>query len=86
MLTQTALPVIVVVRIDGQLTPISSTALLSVLRTLLQQFRDAGVVLCGIEIDHDCASVQLRQYGALLNELRQALPTDLRLSITALPT
>lgn len=85
-LAQTGLPITAVVRIDGQLAPASSAVLLPILTSLQQQFRHAGIVLRGIEIDHDCASARLPQYTILLAELRQKLPPDLRLSITALPT
>ncbi len=85
-LAQTGLPVTAVVRIDGQLAPASSAVLLPILTSLQQQFRNAGIGLRGIEIDHDCASARLPQYAILLAELRQKLPLELRLSITALPT
>ncbi|WP_165371401.1 DUF3142 domain-containing protein [Pseudolysobacter antarcticus] len=86
VLAQTGLPVTAVVRIDGQLAPGSSVVLLPILTALQQQFHDAGIVLRGIEIDYDCASARLPQYAVLLAELRQKLPPELRLSITALPT
>jgi len=85
-LAQTGLPVTAVVRIDGQLALASSAVLLPMLTSLQQQFRDAGIVLRGIEIDHDCASARLQQYTTLLAELREKLPPELRLSITMLPT
>jgi hypothetical protein len=85
-LALTGLPVTAVVRIDGQLASASSAVVLPTLISLQQQFRAAGIVLRGIEIDHDCASARLPQYALLLAELRQKLSPELRLSITALPT
>ena len=38
-----------------------------------------------LEIDYDCPTRQLRGYISLMRSLRQALPTGMRLSLTALP-
>jgi hypothetical protein len=40
----------------------------------------------GIEIDYDCPSSQLENYAKFIAELRRALPKEMGLSITALPT
>ncbi|WP_186455659.1 DUF3142 domain-containing protein [Nitrospirillum pindoramense] len=83
-------PVILVVRIDGRLTegdpaPLVTTALAS-----LERWREAGVGVAGLEIDHDCPTARLPFYARFLTDLRAQLKdrglTGTRLSITALPT
>ena len=74
-----------VVRIDGRLAPDDAPATLDRIVALAARWREAGVVLSGVEIDHDCATARLDAYAAWLARLRAALPASLRLSVTALP-
>lgn len=85
-LAASARPVRLVVRIEGARMPIAVPALLAQLQPLLANWQAAGVHLVGVEIDHDCASAALADYARWLAELRAALPAQLKLSITALPT
>lgn len=79
-------PVVMVIRLDGQLPQPDQTQILSRTASLLAEWQASGVNLQGVEIDHDCASVRLPAYTDLLAALRSALPANLALSITALPT
>lgn len=84
-LAASARPVRAVIRIEGSRLPIDVATLGNELGPLLERWRAAGVLLVGIEIDHDCASAALADYSRWLTGLRTALPADLPLSITALP-
>jgi hypothetical protein len=85
-LASSATPVRLVVRIEGARLRPAIAALLAALQPQIAHWRAAGVALVGIEIDHDCASAALADYADWLGALRGALPTDLKLSITALPS
>ena len=78
-------PVVLVVRLDGQRPPAASQQLALVVG-LLRSWRELGISVMGVEIDHDCATARLSDYGQFLRRLRMALPSDVRLSITALPS
>lgn len=81
-----ARPVVAVVRLDGFDPNVDTSVLALRLEELAQRWRAAGVALAGIEIDHDCAVSRLADYASRLHSLRAALPRELRMSITALPT
>lgn len=85
VLKQDGRPVIAVVRLDGQLPRLDSAALAGHLQTLIRTWRAQGLAIGGVEIDHDCASSRLHEYAAVLHTLRNQLPKDVALSITALP-
>lgn len=74
-------PITAVVRIDGARIP-AAVSLAPALERI-ERWRDAGVPVAGLEIDHDCATAALRDYAVWLAARR---PPGLRLSITALPT
>ena len=78
--------VVMVLRIDGQLNDLQGPASIRHALTLLQRWRQAGVQVTGLEIDHDCATARLPAYAQFLTRLRQQLDNDISLSITALPT
>ncbi|WP_337961743.1 DUF3142 domain-containing protein [Pseudomonas sp. Gutcm_11s] len=78
-------PLIAVVRLDGQLPQLDGAEIGRQITRLLADWRAAGLPLRGLEIDHDCASARLPAYAELLRELRRQLPSELQLSITALP-
>lgn len=79
-------PVVMVIRLDGQLPQADQAQILGQTASLLAEWQASGVNLQGVEIDHDCSSARLPAYIDLLAALRSALPTNLALSITALPT
>jgi hypothetical protein len=81
-LVATHRPVTAVVRIAGS-RPIAGLSLAPVLARL-DVWRNAGVQVVGVEIDHDCATAALPEYATWLNSAR--VPAPLRWSITALPT
>ncbi len=74
-------PVIAVVRIDGHndiaaLTPNLTNEIAAIAHGWTR----------GIEIDYDCPTARLPSYRSFLRLLRKRLPSDLTLSITALPS
>ncbi|HVN91408.1 MAG TPA: DUF3142 domain-containing protein [Candidatus Binataceae bacterium] len=85
-LKRTKRPVILVIRIDGQLAHLDENAVLDRLIALIDSSEKSGVALAGIEIDHDCATIRLSAYANFLAALRRDLPPSTPLAITALPT
>ncbi|GAA0703842.1 DUF3142 domain-containing protein [Dyella marensis] len=81
-LAATQRPVVLVVRIDGQLPQWDADKLLA--QTLALRAAWNGVPLAGIEIDHDCGTARLPAYAEFLARLKHALGIT-PLSITALP-
>lgn len=83
-------PVIAVLRIDGQAgnRPGGLNGMLPPARVvaLIERYRQHGIVLTGIEIDHDCPTSQLGDYTRFIAALRTQLDPSIALSITALPT
>jgi hypothetical protein len=79
-------PVIIVVRIDGQLAQLNTSPLVDDLVRIIDRSRDAAVSIAGIEIDHDCATARLAAYAQFLTTVRARLGSNIPLSITALPT
>jgi hypothetical protein len=77
-------PVLLVVRIDGQLAQWDEVRLLSDTEALWRDWQASGVRLAGLEIDHDCGTARLPAYAHYLAMLRPALH-GATLSITALP-
>ncbi|HEV7778241.1 MAG TPA: DUF3142 domain-containing protein [Luteibacter sp.] len=73
-------PVVLVVRIDGQLVQWDESTLVAQVLAV----RDSWPGAAGIEIDHDCGTARLPAYAHFLGRLKQALG-DTPLSITALP-
>lgn len=85
-LSATRRPAIPVIRIDGQVAHWDERQLLADIRDLLRRWRESGVPVAGIEIDHDCATARLPAYARFLTTLRAELDDATPLSITALPT
>ncbi|TWB19149.1 uncharacterized protein DUF3142 [Nitrospirillum bahiense] len=83
-------PVILVVRIDGRLSNTDPVPLVAAALAPLERWREAGVAVAGLEIDHDCPTSRLPFYARFLMDLRMRLGggglDGTRLSITALPT
>lgn len=84
-LRQDGRPLIAVIRLDGQLPRLDNAAIRQHIREIVQTWQADGLNLRGVEIDHDCASNRLAAYATLLHDVRRELPTNLALSITALP-
>jgi hypothetical protein len=78
-------PVIMVIRIDGQLPVLEQPALRKQIVALWNEWR-TRTRLIGIEIDHDCASARLDTYARFLARLRQETGQETRLYMTALPS
>lgn len=84
-LERSARPVVLVVRIEGQLAQSDEAQLLADVRAMLDQQRRDHAPAAGIEIDHDCGTTRLLAYARFLTKLRAGLADGVRLSITALP-
>ena len=84
-LAATHRPVVLVVRIDGQLAELDGAALVRDVIALRARWQAAGLLAAGVEIDHDCATARLPAYAAWLGDLHRALGPGTPLSITALP-
>jgi hypothetical protein len=85
LMTSTARPVVLVVRIDGQLAGLDGGALVRDIVALHQRWRASGLAMAGVEIDHDCGTARLPAYALWLADLRHGLGAATPLSITALP-
>jgi len=79
-------PVILVVRIDGQLAHLNESPMADQIASMISQWRRSDVQAAGVEIDYDCATARLATYAHFLSMLRVRLDPALPLSITALPT
>ncbi|MCP3098894.1 DUF3142 domain-containing protein [Myxococcus sp. K15C18031901] len=75
--------VVAVMRVEGT-APLDGVSLQEV-TTLARRWRDSGVRVRGVELDHDCATPSLPAYADWLAREKASLG-DLTLSITALPT
>lgn len=81
-LAATRRPVVLVVRMDGQLPSWDADALLAQVLAVRDAWK--GVPLAGIEIDHDCGTARLAAYADFLATLKTKLGAT-PLSVTALP-
>ncbi|WP_458373688.1 DUF3142 domain-containing protein [Pseudomonas laurylsulfatiphila] len=79
-------PVIAVVRLDGQLMALDQQEVTAQIRQVISDWQGQGLNLAGVEIDHDAGNARLPSYREFLAHVREALPTSLPLSITALPS
>ena len=85
-LVGTGTPVVVVIRINGQIGSWDRLGLVRRSLALVSEWRAARIPVVGLEIDHDCAAGRLTAYADFLAALRRAAGTSVRLSITALPS
>jgi len=76
-------PAVLVVRLDGRLTPATLETIPSQIDALLRAHTGP---IAGLEIDHDCGTGSLPAYARLLASVRQRIDPTIPLSITALPT
>lgn len=81
-----ALPLRLVIRIEGSRPRIPSATVATAVREVLTEWQSQGLPVQGIEVDHDCGSGGLADYAAWLASLKAELPANLSLSITALPS
>ena len=78
-------PLIAVIRLDGQLKSLDQDEVTAQIQLVLSDWQAQGLMLSGVEIDHDAGNARLPVYRAFLAHLRAVLPETLPLSITALP-
>ncbi|WP_204127177.1 DUF3142 domain-containing protein [Pseudomonas ogarae] len=78
-------PLIAVIRLDGQLKALEQNEVIAQIQQVLGDWRAQGLAPVGVEIDHDAGNARLTAYEKFLGQLRQVLPANVRLSITALP-
>ncbi|MHC8369403.1 DUF3142 domain-containing protein [Pseudomonas sp. MDT1-85] len=78
-------PLIAVVRLDGQLQGLDQDEVTAHIQQVLSDWQGQGLILSGVEIDHDAGNARLPAYREFLTHLRAVLPASLPLSITALP-
>jgi Protein of unknown function (DUF3142) len=78
-------PLIAVIRLDGQLKGLDQAQVTDRILQVVADWQAQGLILSGVEIDHDAGNARLAQYTEFLTHLRSALPAALPLSITALP-
>lgn len=60
--------------------------LMEIVKAHREEATKAGVTIAGIQLDYDCPSARLKDYGLFLEELAERLTEKTALSITALPT
>lgn len=80
------LPLRAVLRIEGSRPRAEASELARALGETVLHWRARGLQVRGVEVDHDCASTALADYADWLQAFRSGLPSDLDLSITALPS
>ncbi|MGR9014874.1 MAG: DUF3142 domain-containing protein [Gammaproteobacteria bacterium] len=79
--------VVTVIRINGQLHDWDPAQIAKDSVNVVKKWRQLGINVTGLEIDHDCATRRLPDYAQFLAKLRQdTAGLGLSLSITALPT
>ena len=78
-------PLIAVIRLDGQLKGLDQDEVTAHIQQVLSDWQGQGLILSGVEIDHDAGNARLPAYREFLTHLRTVLPASLPLSITALP-
>nr|WP_244940071.1 DUF3142 domain-containing protein [Herbaspirillum seropedicae] len=84
-LANTGRPLLLTVRINGQLARLDAAAIQDHLLERLSAWRRRGLQPAALEIDYDCATARLPQYIAFLRSLK-ARVAPLDLAVTALPT
>ncbi|GBQ25215.1 DUF3142 domain-containing protein [Gluconacetobacter sacchari] len=85
LLARSRRPVIAVIRVEGQLADWDEGLLATRILDLKTRWRQSGIPLSGIEIDHDCATARLRAYARFLALLRGRLGPGTPVSVTVLP-
>lgn len=78
-------PVLAVFRLSGRRADLDPAAFAAHITAVVAEWRSLGIVVQGIELDHDCATARLDAYARFIAALRPSLPPKTELSITALP-
>lgn len=78
-------PLIAVIRLDGQLPSLNQAEVTAQIQQVLADWQGQGLIVSGVEIDHDAGIGRLPAYQKFLAGLRTVLPATMPLSITALP-
>ncbi|WP_432239776.1 DUF3142 domain-containing protein [Herbaspirillum robiniae] len=78
-------PLLMTVRINGQLARFDAAAVEQHILQLMDDWRRRGLAPAALEIDYDCATARLPEYTAFLARLKPRLG-GAALAITALPT
>jgi hypothetical protein len=78
-------PLIAVIRLDGQLKSLNRDQVTAQIQQVISDWQGLGLIIAGVEIDHDAGNARLPAYREFLTHLRAVLPPTLPLSITALP-
>jgi hypothetical protein len=86
LLKQDGRPLIAVIRLDGQLHSLDQDEITTQIQQVLSEWQGQGLMLSGVEIDHDAGNARLPAYRTFLTRLRTVLPASMPLSITALPS
>ncbi len=86
-LAQSQKPLTLVIRIDGQLSNWTPETVINTSLDTLNHWRNAGLLVNGLEIDYDCPTSKLNDYTNFLSQLQQRLEgQSVKLLITTLPT
>jgi hypothetical protein len=85
VLAATGRPLLMTVRINGQLARFDGGAIQAHLLELVDAWRQRGLQPAALEIDYDCATARLPEYTAFLRSLKTRI-APLDLTVTALPT
>lgn len=85
-INSTDLSVYAVIRLDGRIEQLLDENLTLKIIKLTSDWEQQLTHFTGVEIDYDCPTSQLSAYHDFLKKLRVALPSQLKLSTTALPT
>jgi hypothetical protein len=86
LLNRDGRPLIAVIRLDGQLQSLDQDEATGQIQQVISDWQAQGLILAGVEIDHDAGNARLPAYREFLTHLHTLLPATLPLSITALPT
>jgi hypothetical protein len=78
-------PLLMTVRINGQLARFDAGAIEAHILERLDAWRRSGLTPAALEIDYDCPTARLPEYAAFLARLKPALGAT-ALTVTALPT
>ena len=85
-INSTDLSVYAVIRLDGRVEQLLDENLIPKIIKLTSDWQQQLTHFAGVEIDYDCPTSQLAAYREFLKKLRSVLPSQLKLSNTALPT
>lgn len=84
-LARSGKPLLMTVRINGQLARFDAAAIEAHILGQLEEWRRLGAAPAALEIDYDCPTARLPEYAAFLTRLKPALGKT-ALTVTALPT